>query len=227
MLNEKKDEFIGFASHELKTPLTTISGYIQLAEREPSMANEFLPRIRKQVDRLTAIISDLLDISKIHAGKLELNFSKTNLTNTIQESVDTVRNLSANHPIKIEAPAEDIIVIADSQKIGQVLINILTNAIKYSPGGGDIVVSAMLIADRARIGIRDSGVGIAKAEQEKIFSQFYRVQRKGESTEGLGIGLYISKEIMEGHHGAIWVESEEGKGSTFFIEFPIDILGRK
>jgi PAS domain S-box-containing protein len=221
LLNTKKDEFFGFASHELKTPLTTISGYLQLTEKEPSLAISLLPKIRKQVNRLTAIISDFLDVSKVQAGKLGFNFTKTSLSGVIKESVETVKQLSDKHTISYEIPKEDITVMADSQKLSQVLINVLTNAIKYSPAHSSVSLIAIRLADEIKISIQDNGIGIAARDMDKIFSRFYRVPGSSAKIEGMGIGLYISKEIIEGHHGRIWAESEGGKGSTFHIEFPI------
>jgi len=226
-LNARKDEFIGFASHELKTPLTTIAGYLQLAETTPQRANDFLPRISKQVTRLTAIISDLLDISKIQAGKMELNFAKTSLHALIKENVETVRQLSGR-AIEYVLPHEDVAVVIDGQKMGQVLINVLTNATKYSDAGARIIISAVRMGDEIQITVQDEGVGIPPQHLDKIFTQFYRVTKPGKSsTEGLGLGLYISREITEAHGGRIWADSEEGKGTTVHIHFPIEIIRKK
>jgi len=226
-LNAKKDEFIGFASHELKTPLTTIAGYVQLAEATPQHVNDILPRINKQVTRLTAIISDLLDISKIQAGKMELNFTKTSLHSLVRESVETVKQLSGRN-IECILPSEDVFVTIDGQKIGQVLINILANAAKYSEPGTPIIITAIRMGDEIHITVEDQGVGISPEHLDKIFSQFYRVTNPGKSSkEGLGLGLFISREITEAHGGKIWAESEEGKGTKVHIHFPIEVLRKK
>jgi PAS domain S-box-containing protein len=221
-LNSKKDEFIGFASHELRTPLTTISGYLQLAEESPEYFPEFLPKVNKQVRRLQALISDMLDISKIHAGKLDFNFQKTSLLTLIKDSIDSIKIDS--HVIETDLLSEDVIVTIDCQKMSQVLINIISNAVKYSPAGSKILLSAVIFGDQVQISVKDNGIGIAQEHIDKLFSQFYRVTNPGNMPEGLGLGLYISKEIMDGHSGKISVESEEGKGSTFSIIFPIDKL---
>src|SRR5580698_9779980 len=132
LLNEKKDDFIGFASHELKTPLTTINRYLQLVEQMPSLSAEVLPKIKKQVARLSTMIADLLDISKIHTDHFEINFLKTNLSSLIKDSIEVVKQLDADkHIIKYDLPVEDITLNIDKQKMEQVLINLLTNAIKY------------------------------------------------------------------------------------------------
>lgn len=222
-LNNKKDEFIGFASHELKTPLATISGYLQLAEKNPAMSAEFLPRLTKQVNRLSNIISDLLDISKIHAGKLDLHFTKTSLLGLVKDSVETVKQQSPGHNFECDLPQEDVLLVIDGPKMSQVLINVLTNAVKYSPASNRVVITAMRFGDQMRISVQDWGMGISGKNLDKIFSRFYRVSRSSGQTEGMGLGLYISREIVEGHHGRIWAESDEEKGSTFFIDFPISV----
>jgi PAS domain S-box-containing protein len=220
-MNAKKDEFISFASHELKTPLTTINGYLQLVEQSPEVTDEVIPKIRKQVNRLSDIINDLLDISKIQAGKLELNFTNTNLPVLIRESVETVRTMYPHRVIDSEVPSDNITLMIDSQKISQVLLNLLTNAAKYSKADSKITVTAMRIDQQIRIGIQDRGVGIAPEHINNIFSRFYRITETSQNAPGLGLGLYLSKAIMEAHGGKIWVDSVVGKGSTFFIEFPV------
>jgi len=219
-LNSKKDEFIGFASHELKTPLTTIKGYLQLAEITETSAKEFFPKINKQVARLEAIIADLLDISKIQAGRLDLHFVKTTLNSLIQEAIESLD--FSRHKIEADIPSEDVSITIDNQKMSQVLVNLLTNALKYSKPHSRILVTAIRLGDQARISVSDEGVGIAAAHLEKIFNQFYRIYSTSNSAKGMGLGLYISKEIMEAHLGKIWAESIEKKGSTFHIQFPID-----
>jgi signal transduction histidine kinase len=218
-LNSRKDEFIGFASHELKTPLTTISGYLQMAEENPELSEEFVPRINRQVARLSGIVSDLLDISKIQAGKLELNFGHVSLNKLIKESVETVH--ATTHSIKCVLPKDDIVVNVDESKMSQVLVNLLSNAIKYSPEETEITVTASRYGDEIRINVEDHGFGIPPADIEKIFSQFYRVEEHKSRQPGLGLGLFISKEMVEGHGGKIWAESIEGIGSKFHLHFPI------
>lgn len=218
-LNSKKDEFIGFVSHELKTPLTTISGYVQLGKQLPHLPGEVAGRIDKQVKRLQSIISDLLDISKIQAGKLNLNFKKSSLNQIIQESVDSIPH--DDHTIKAEMPEDDISVMVDRQKMSQVLTNILFNAVKYSPPNSEIRVNAIRIGDDIQISVADQGIGIPKESLDKVFDQFYRVPGSA-NIQGTGLGLYIAREIVDGHWGKIWAESEPGKGSVFHIMFPIE-----
>jgi PAS domain S-box-containing protein len=220
-LSARKDEFIGFTSHELKTPLTTISGYLQLAEETPEITPQVLPKLNKQVARLTAIISDLLDISKIQVGKFELNKTTVSIATLIKESVESARQLSSSHEIQCHLPTEELMLNVDSTKMSQVIVNILSNAFKYSPHNKKISLSAERIGDEVKISIRDGGIGIANEHLDKIFTQFYRISDGDNNTPGLGLGLYLCKEFVEAHHGKILAESEPGKGTTMHIILPI------
>ncbi|MEP7279034.1 MAG: PAS domain S-box protein [Bacteroidota bacterium] len=221
-LNAKKDEFISFASHELKTPLTTIKGYLQLAEKMPDLTTEVMPKINKQVNRLSAIIGDLLDISKIQAGALALNYAPASLHLIIRESIETVKAFSPGHFLEFELPIRDVQIFVDGQKIGQVIINLLANAVKFSKSGSTVLLKSIYYGDFIRVSVHDQGIGIADKEMGKIFSRFYRIEEGKQKTEGLGLGLYISKEIIEAHHGYIWAESELGKGAVFTLEIPVE-----
>ena len=220
ILNGKKDQFISFASHELKTPLTTIKGYLQIAEMTQMPAKDFLPKINKQVDRLEAIIADLLDISKIQAGKLDFHLEKTSLHQLISESVESV--YTQNHNIHIENIMEDVEVMIDRQKMMQVIVNLITNAVKYSAAGTSINVKVSVFGDEVKIDITDQGIGMPAEYLSQIFNQFYRISPHDHQAKGMGLGLFIAKEIMEVHMGKIWVESEVNKGSSFHISFPLE-----
>ncbi|MEO5594126.1 MAG: ATP-binding protein [Chitinophagaceae bacterium] len=222
-LNSKKDQFIGFASHELKTPLTTIKGYLQIAESDAIAPKEAFKKINKQVARLEGIVADLLDISKIQAGKMDLNFQGTSLAGLIRESMESVD--SNQHILRAESLPENITVMADRPKLVQVIVNLLSNALKYSDPGTTITICTQVMGDRAEIAVTDQGIGIPKEHLSNIFNQFYRVAPAKAKTEGMGLGLFISKEIMEAHGGSIWAESEPGKGSSFRIVVPLE--GRK
>ena len=220
-LNNKKDQFIGFASHELRTPLTTIKGYLDIAETISSMPPKTIfSRIKKQVARLEGIVGDLLDISKIQAGKLDLEFQKTSLLNLIKESVDAVQ--WDDHILKIEQPPEDLVVNVDRHKMTQVLVNLLTNAIKYSDPHTTITIQALVIGDQVQICVADQGPGIPAEHLSNIFNQYYRVASTAGKTKGMGLGLYICREIIEAHSGNIWAESEIGKGSVFYLQVPVE-----
>ena len=220
ILNGKKDQFISFASHELKTPLTTIKGYLQIAEMTQMPAKDFLPKINKQVDRLEIIIADLLDISNIQAGKLDFHLEKTSLHQLISESVESV--YTQNHNIHIENIMEDVEVMIDRQKMMQVIVNLITNAVKYSAAGTSINVKVSVFGDEVKIDITDQGIGMPAEYLSQIFNQFYRISPHDHQAKGMGLGLFIAKEIMEVHMGKIWVESEVNKGSSFHISFPLE-----
>ncbi len=219
-LNARKDDFIGFTSHELKTPLTTMYGYLQLMEQSPEMIQQLLPRVTKQVARLTTIISDLLDISKIQAGKFELNKTTINLNTLVKESAESARQLSSGHNIELELPKEEIKLEVDSTKISQVLLNIFSNAFKYSPNNKRVLVTVERFGDDVTISIRDWGIGIEQQYLDKIFTQFYRIEDENK-VQGLGLGLYLCKEYIEAHHGKILAQSEPAKGTTIHIILPI------
>lgn len=220
-MNSKKDDFIKFASHEFKTPLTTMSGYLQLLGSDHSLLPQFLPKVNKQVIRLQSLVADLLDISKIQAKEMILSFTRINLRELIKESIESIQE--ENHTITYDIPAGNIQLNIDKQKILQVITNLLSNAIKYSPAGSDVVIGAVQVADQIEVSIRDHGIGIAAEHLEHIFSQYYRISSSSKSADGMGLGLFICKTIIERHLGKIRVESELGKGSVFQISFPIDI----
>jgi PAS domain S-box-containing protein len=219
-LNARKDEFIGFTSHELKTPLTTISGYLQIMENTPETHPQILPKLKKQVSRLSRIISDLLDISKIQAGKFELFKTTFSLTALIKDCVETARQLSSDHEVEIRLPTTDVMIYVDATKISQVIINLLSNAFKYSPANKNILLVAETIEDEVKISVIDKGIGIPKEHLDKIFTQFYRISQGKNDIPGVGLGLYLCKEFIEAHRGKIWAESEPGNGTCVNIVFP-------
>lgn len=222
-LNAKKDEFIGVAGHELRTPITTIKGYLQLLEDEApeGLAKNFTGKALRQVNKLNRLVIDLLDASKIQAGKLEYNMMPCFLLPLIRESLDSLRQIHPTHVLMLDLPEEDIVITADGSKIEQVLINFMTNAVKYSPEGSQIRVSVRKSAHRVLVSVRDWGIGIDPKHQELVFQRYYRIETTEHAVGGLGIGLYIAKVIIERHGGQIGVESEEGKGSTFYFSLPL------
>lgn len=224
-LQQQKDEFIGIASHELKTPVTSIKAYAQVLEatfREKGYEKEtaMLSRMGVQINRLTNLIGDLLDTTKIQAGKLLFNERWFNFNQVVEEVVEDMRRTSPRHTIIVEL--EDTgQVYADPERIAQVLANLLSNAIKYSPNADKIRVCTTLEDDYVKVCVQDYGVGIAPDKHEKVFEQFYRVSGDKQHTfPGLGLGLYISSEIIRREGGRIWVESTVGKGSDFCFTLP-------
>jgi len=222
-LGEKKDEFIGIASHELKTPLTSIKAYMQLLERsipENNSARNYVLKANTHVDKLNTLISELLDVSKIQAGKLQFSMSHFDFVKLVNESVESVQHSSNTHKIVKEINVSNPIVYGDKLRLEQVFINFLTNAIKYSPDANKVIVKAYEKKTNIEVAVTDFGIGIPKDKQDKLFDRFYRVEDNTHKFSGLGIGLYIASEIVKRHQGKVWVKSEEGKGSTFYFCLP-------
>ncbi|MFT3682090.1 MAG: PAS domain S-box protein [Ferruginibacter sp.] len=224
--DQQKDLFISMASHELKTPITSIKGYVQLLmtmykNSKDNFLTNSLASVNKQVSTLTNLISDLLDLSKIKSGSLQLNKEDFSMNNMIVDVINDIRKTEPGHSIVFTA-GTDCMLHADKERIGQVLINFLTNAVKYSPGTDIINVSTSVKNNHAIVSVADKGIGISKTDQEKIFERFYRVEGRNEKTfPGFGIGLFICAEIIKRHEGKIEVESEPGKGSLFSFLLPL------
>lgn len=222
-LNDRKDEFIGVAGHELRTPITTIKAYLQLMEEhspEP-VGKSFIEKALRQVNKLNRLVTDLLDVSKIQAGRLEYNMMSCFLLPLVRESVDVLRQMYPSHRIETELPAEDIVVTADGPKIEQVMINFLTNAVKYSPDADRVALRVKKEEGRVVVAIQDWGIGIPAEHLEHIFDRYYRVNASDHVIGGLGLGLYISHEMIRRHGGAVWVTSEEGTGTVFYFSLPL------
>jgi PAS domain S-box-containing protein len=222
--NLKKDEFIGLASHELKTPMASISGYLQIIERSPldsERSKAFIQKVRQQVTKLSSLIADLLDVSKIQTGKLSFSFTKFDIISVLNEAVEMMQHSNDSHTIEWKPGLATAIVVADQQRMEQVIINLLSNAIKYSPDGKNVIVSVSKGDNTIKVSVRDFGIGIDKKHQEQIFSRFYRVENLAAHMSGLGIGLYISHEIIARHNGELKVVSQPGEGSTFSFEIPV------
>ncbi len=223
---QRKDAFISMASHELKTPVTSLKGFTNILQRrfnqqEDKQALTYLEKIDRQVNKLTKLINDLLDVSKIQTGKLGYQEEFVDLVVLVQEIIENVQGTTQTHTLYFEE-TQAVQVVCDKDRIGQVLINLLTNAIKYSPRAENVVVRVSQDSENAIVSVQDFGIGISKAYQEKIFEQFYQVTDPEEKTyPGLGIGLYISSEIVKRHGGRLWVESRKGEGSTFHFSLPL------
>ncbi len=222
-LNEKKDEFIGLASHELKTPLTSINGYLQILSRlkTDEQSQKFVNKALLQVQKLTTLVNDLLDVSKIEAGKLKLSIDEFDIRDVVEDAIELIQHTTDKYKITLETDVESCMVNADSQRIEQVMINLLTNAIKYSPGTDMAKVLLSCTESEVKVGVRDFGMGIASDKLIQIFSRFYRVDDASPNISGLGIGLYLSSEIITRHNGKLWAESEINKGSTFWFTLPL------
>ncbi len=239
--NRRMDDFLGMASHELKTPVTTIKGNIQLVSRrfgtilntlsDPTLlsttqlALELLDRADKQVDRLTRLVNDLLDISRIQANKLTLRTTHCDLIDLAIETIHEQQQINKKRMINLEIETTSkVTVIADADRLRQVMTNYISNALKYSPVDQPIAVHLCLKEGDVIFEVRDKGPGIAQEEQEMIWERFYRIPGRealGVSSGGLGMGLHICKTIIERHHGQVGIISEEGKGSSFWFSLPL------
>jgi signal transduction histidine kinase len=226
ILDKQKDEFIGMASHELKTPITSIKAYSQVLYKQFQSSKDnstlsMLENVNAQADKLTYLINDLLNISHIEAGKFELKFNKFNFNKLLKRTIENIQYTTNTHKIIAEGTiASDI--TADESKIEQVLSNLLTNAIKYSPKANKVKVSVTKQNKHLLVSVQDFGEGISNSNLEKIFDRYYRVKNKqGGNISGFGLGLYISAEIIRRHKGTLNVESALGKGSTFYFILPL------
>ncbi len=221
----KKDEFISIASHELKTPLTSIIGYVQLLQRalkkyEDDSVDNYLTRTNTQLGKLQNLINDLLDISKIESGKIEFNKKTFAFNSMLQNAIDIIQQ---THECSIlQTGSVEVDVFGDENRIEQVVINYLTNAIKYSPDCKEVHVESSLTSkNEVYLKVRDFGIGIPKEMQKRLFEKFFRVDGSAHRFQGLGIGLYISSEIIRRHNGTFGVNSTPGKGSEFWFKIPI------
>jgi len=235
--NRRMDEFLGIACHELKTPLAAIKGNVQLAERRlqrltsdrktqiDRLLPDLLENANRQTDRLDRLVSDLLDVSRIQVGKLEMRSEPCDLEPIVQETIQEQRMINPTRSILVEMPAEEAVPIeADAVRIGQVVANYLTNALKYSSVDKPVTVSLEMEGPVARVSVQDEGPGLPPAEQERIWERFHRVRGVEVQTGsgiGLGLGLYISKTIITWHGGRVGVASTPGQGSTFWFTLPL------
>jgi PAS domain S-box-containing protein len=222
-IEQKKDEFISIASHELKTPLTSLKAYLQLLERSPtatSIPSNFIKNSLSQMRRLEKLVEDLLDVSKISGGKMAYNLSVFSMNDLIVDAVGSVQQITSSHELIVERN-EQAMFNGDHYRIEQVVINFLTNAIKYSPQGKKVIINSQVAEGNIVVSVQDFGIGIAKEHQQKLFERFYRVDNTAMKYDGLGLGLYVASEILQRHNGKFWIESEQDKGSTFFFSLPL------
>ncbi len=229
-LQRQKDDFLGIASHELKTPVTSIKAYTQVLERilvkkGDVREADMMKKMDAQLNRLTSLIGDLLDVTKMNSGRLQFNDSEFDFNETLRFIIEDLQRTTEKHTV-VEAFEEVGIIYADQERIGQVLTNLISNAIKYSPDGDTINVHTELKDDEIIVCVEDHGIGIPKEKLDKVFEQFYRVSGDKQHTfPGLGLGLYISSEIIKREGGRLWVNSTEGKGSTFCFSLPLHKKG--
>ena len=222
----RKNDFIGMVSHELKTPLTSLNGYLQLMMLKSKAPNDqfiasCLSKANVQVKKMSSMINGFLNLSRLESGKIYLEMEHFDLGQLIREMIEETNPTLHQHTISLSF-CTAVIVHADRDKIGSVVSNLLSNAVKYSPKGKLIEVSCEVMDLTAKISIRDEGMGIKPQSLAKLFERFFRVETKHtENISGFGIGLYLCSEILAHHQGKIWVESEVGVGSTFHFSLPL------
>jgi len=221
----RKNDFIGMVSHELKTPLTAINGFVQVLQRKAKLADDAyavnaLDKANNQVRKMTTMINGFLNVSRLESGKLLIEKSTFKLDELLQEAIDETYISQSTHIVSLANGCE-VEVYADRDKIGNVISNLLSNAHKYSPNGSHIDVSCSIKDNEVCVAIKDEGMGINSEDANMLFERYYRVQGN-HTISGFGIGLYLSAEIINRHNGKIWVESEPDKGSTFYFTLPLN-----
>ena len=228
-IDQMKNEFVSTVSHELRTPLTSIKGYVDLildgdAGDINEIQEEFLGIVKENSDRLVDMINDMLDISRIESGRIRLKVEPVNLADSIEGAVDSFRAVlnQTGRTIKTRVPESLPVVAVDRDRVGQVLINLISNALKYSPEGGDVTITAKHTDGSVQVSVSDKGMGISREDQKKLFTKFYRVDTAmTREIGGTGLGLSITKSIIELLGGRVSVRSKLGEGSTFSFTVPV------
>jgi PAS domain S-box-containing protein len=228
-IERRKDDFLSIASHELKTPLTTVKGYIQMMRRftlddSNVKLKGIVNKTSLHVDKLNNLITELLDVSRIQTGNLKLQKENFDFNKMIAETIEGFQAAADTHQIEVMGEAVKT-YLGDESHIVQVINNLIGNAIKYAPDSNKIKVYLSLVSDYLKVSVTDYGMGISIENQKKIFDRFFRVAEIQQSFPGMGIGLYICNQIIKNHGGSLWVESEIGKGSTFSFTLPLNWTG--
>jgi PAS domain S-box-containing protein len=223
-LQQQKDDFISIASHELKTPITSLKASLQLLTRMKEQPNsnlfpKLLDRATRSMDKISSLVEDLLNVSKMNHGQIGLDKELFNVMDMLKKSCEHLLD-SAKHELVFEGDA-DLILFADEHRIEQVVVNLLTNAIKYAPKSYQIFLKVEKVNDTVVVSVRDTGPGVEPDKVANLFDRYYRADNSGKQVSGLGLGLYISAEIIERHGGKIGVNTELGKGSTFWFSLPL------
>ncbi|MBS1504308.1 MAG: PAS domain-containing sensor histidine kinase, partial [Bacteroidetes bacterium] len=223
---QKKNDFIGMVSHELKTPLTSLTAIVQLLQARLGQSDDSflvgsLKKANKQVKKMADMINGFLNISRLESGKMPIVKTEFELGALIKEAIDETRFMSSDHVFKFHN-GQPTHIYADRDKIGSVILNLLNNAVKYSSKSRTIEVNCMVIDSQVQVSVKDEGIGIKAADKDRLFERYYRVEdEQTRHISGFGIGLYLSAEIIKQHAGKIWAESEPGKGSTFYFTLPL------
>ncbi|HLZ57596.1 MAG TPA: HAMP domain-containing sensor histidine kinase, partial [Ktedonosporobacter sp.] len=228
-----KDEFVGIAAHELRTPMAVLAGYADMLMTQtkrghgPQLAGwqqEALQEIKQATTRLATLTEDLLDVTRLQAGRLTLQQTSVNVVALVQRVATQMQQMTALHQVEVCTSHSELRASVDVKRAEQVLMNLIGNAIKYSPQGGSILISIKEepTAQRVQIRVQDKGIGIPKHQQAQIFGRFIRADNAlAWGISGTGLGLYLCRELVERQGGRLWFESEEGVGSTFFVSLPL------
>jgi signal transduction histidine kinase len=229
-----KDELVATVSHELRTPLTSIIGYLELvrSEEEEPLSDEqrhFLGIVDRNARRLLDVVGDLLFVAQVEAGKLHLDLEPVDLAALVVEAAETARPLAVTRGIELDAHAEPgLVASGDRVRLAQLLANLVSNAIKFTPGGGHVWMRASAEGRIAVLEVADTGIGIPEEEQGRLFQRFFRTSAASQQAiPGTGLGLVICKAIAEAHGGSISVASEPGRGTTFRVEIPVSARAAK
>ena len=222
---EIKSTFISVISHELKTPVALIKGYVGTLRREDAswdreVIEDSLKVIEEEADRLTVLIENLLDASRLQAGGIKINLCDIDLKNLAERVAERFRTQTSQHKLSVDFPEDYPIIVGDEERLSQVFSNLISNAIKYSPSGGEIRIAGQVRADAVIVCITDQGPGVAPEDMPHIFDRFYRSQDATRTTKGAGLGLYLARAVVEAHGGRIWVEPQSGAGARICFSLP-------
>ena len=226
-LEQLKDDFIGLVSHELRSPMTVITGAINTALTEaerlsPEETRQLLKDAALEAELLSNILGNLLELSRVQANRLFLHTEPIDIRRVVQDAVEGIKRQSSAYQFTVSLPRKLPPVYADPLRLERILYNLLENAVKYSPQGGKIRVSVKPEKEQLIISVSDQGIGISAADQAKLFAPFQRLEEfRPEGARGVGLGLLVCRRLVEAHGGRIWVESELGRGSTFFFTLPL------
>lgn len=226
-IDKRKDDFISTATHELKTPITSMRLFAEIVEKQTEergdrIALESVRELNVQLDRLTALMNYLLDVAKVQQGRLELNKTFFDVNQFIEGVILMVKSVSKERAINFIKDKSKKEIYADRERLGQVLTNLISNSVKYSAKEKEIIVKSENIKNNIVISVQDFGTGIPEAEQKLIFNRFYRANNAiDRHISGIGLGLYVAMQIVKAHHGKMWVKSSKNKGSTFYLSIPM------
>jgi signal transduction histidine kinase len=223
--NRTKTEFVSMLAHELKGPMTTIKGFGEVLRDQWSsipdnQRSRFFDIVTKEIDRLARLVNDLLDVSRMEAGTLRYEMEPITLSDLVESILAVHPSLGAEHTLTNEVPEGLPQVMGDKDRIRQVLLNLLTNATRYAPEGTTVTIGAEALDGEVRAWISDEGIGIAPEDRDRVFFKFVMLPKPGWVKKGTGLGLFITKGIVEAHGGRIWIDSAPGRGTTFYFTLP-------